>query len=29
VGPVRLDLARGLDDPDADFRIHLSLGPDL
>ena len=29
VGPVRLDLARGLDDPDADFRIHLSVGPDL
>lgn len=29
IGPVRLDLARGLDNPDADFRIHLSLGPDL
>lgn len=29
IGPVRLDLARGLDNPDADFRIHLTLGPDL
>lgn len=29
VGPVRLDLARGLDDPDSSFRIHLVLGPDL
>lgn len=29
VGPVRLDLARGLDQPDNDLRIHLSIGPDL
>ncbi len=28
VGPVRLDLAKGLDDPE-EFRIHISLGPDL
>lgn len=29
VGPIRLDLAHPLDDPDNDFRIHLSFGPDL
>ncbi len=29
VGPIRLDLAHPLDDPDKDFRIHISLGPDL
>ena len=29
VGPVRLDLAHPLDNPDEDFRIHISLGPDL
>ncbi len=29
VGPVRLDLARGLDLPDKDLRLHLSIGPDL
>ena len=29
IGPVRLDIAHPLDDPDEDFRIHLSLGPDL
>jgi len=29
VGPVRLDIAHPFDDPDEDFRIHLSLGPDL
>ena len=29
VGPIRLDLAHPLDDPDNDFRIHFSLGPDL
>ena len=29
VGPIRLDFAHPLDDPDKDFRIHISLGPDL
>jgi translocation and assembly module TamA len=29
VGPVRLDFAHPLDDPDSNFRIHISLGPDL
>ncbi len=29
VGPIRLDFAHPLDDPDEDFRIHISLGPDL
>ena len=29
VGQIRLDLAHPLDDPDSDFRIHFSLGPDL
>jgi translocation and assembly module TamA len=29
VGPVKLDLAHPLDDPDKNFRIHISLGPDL
>jgi len=29
VGPIRLDIAHPLDDPDNDFRIHISLGPDL
>ena len=29
VGPVRLDIAHPFDDPDEDFRIHISLGPDL
>lgn len=29
VGPIRLDLAHPLDDPDTDFRLHISLGPDL
>jgi len=29
VGPVRLDLGRGLDRPNSDLRIHLSIGPDL
>lgn len=28
IGPIRLDLARALDD-DEDFRIHLTMGPDL
>jgi len=29
VGPIRLDVAHPLDNPDEDFRIHISLGPDL
>ncbi len=29
LGPVRLDLAHPLDDPDTNLRIHFSLGPDL
>jgi translocation and assembly module TamA len=29
VGPVRLDLARGLDDPDSDFQIHLGIGAEF
>ena len=29
VGPLRLDFAHPLDNPDEDFRIHISLGPDL
>ena len=29
VGPVRVDLARGLDDPERSFRLHLQLGPQL
>jgi len=29
VGPVRFDIARGLDEPDQNFRLHISLGPDL
>jgi len=29
LGPVRLDLAHPLDDPDTSIRIHFSLGPDL
>lgn len=29
VGPVRLDFAHPLDDPNRDFRIHVVLGPDL
>lgn len=29
VGPVRIDLAHGLDNRDESFRIHFSLGPDL
>ena len=29
VGPVRLDFAHPLDDPDRDFRLHVVLGPDL
>lgn len=29
VGPIRLDFAHPLDDPDTNLRIHVSLGPDL
>lgn len=29
VGPVRLDIARGLNDPDSSFTIHLNLGADF
>ena len=29
VGPIRLDFAHPLDDPDDNFRVHISLGPDL
>lgn len=29
VGPIRLDFAHPLDDPNENFRIHISLGPDL
>lgn len=29
VGPLRVDVARGLDDPDASFTLHVNLGADL
>src|SRR5690606_30233580 len=29
VGPVRIDIARGLDDPDSAFQVYLSLGANL
>ena len=29
VGPVRVDVARGLDDPDSGFQLYLNIGPDL
>lgn len=29
VGPVRIDLAHGLNDPQAPIRLHLTIGPDL
>ncbi len=29
VGPLRIDLAHPLDDPDRNVRVHISLGPDL
>ena len=29
VGPVRIDIARGLDDPDNPFQLHLNIGADL
>ncbi len=29
VGPLRFDVARGLDDPDSSFTLHLNIGADL
>jgi translocation and assembly module TamA len=29
VGPVRIDIAHGLDDPDSTFTLHLNIGADL
>jgi len=29
VGPLRFDIARGLDDPDSPFQIYLNIGADL
>ncbi len=29
VGPIRVDFAHPLDDPDRDFRLHITFGPDL
>ncbi|TWI13595.1 autotransporter assembly complex protein TamA [Aerolutibacter ruishenii] len=29
VGPLRIDVARGLDDPDSGFQLYLNIGPDL
>ena len=29
VGPLRLDVAHGLDDPDSDFQLYLSIGTAL
>ena len=29
VGPVRLDIGRGLDNPDHGFQLHLNIGPDF
>lgn len=29
VGPIRIDLARSISDPDEGFRIHFSMGPEL
>ena len=29
LGPIRLDFAHPLDDPDKSLRVHISLGPDL
>jgi translocation and assembly module TamA len=29
VGPIRIDVARPLDGPNRDLRLHVSLGPDL
>ena len=29
LGPIRIDVAHPLDDPDTDYRFHITLGPDL
>lgn len=29
LGPIRVDFAHPLDDPDRDYRVHISLGPDF
>lgn len=29
VGPIRIDIAHPLDDPENDYRFHITLGPDL
>jgi translocation and assembly module TamA len=29
VGPVRVDIGRGLDHPDSAFTVHLNIGADL
>lgn len=29
VGPIRFDIAHGLNEPDQSIRLHISLGPDL
>lgn len=29
VGPLRVDIGRGLDDPDSSFTLHINLGADL
>jgi translocation and assembly module TamA len=29
LGPIRVDFAHPLDDPDENFRLHITLGPDL
>lgn len=29
VGPIRIDVARGLDDPDSPFTLHLNIGADF
>ena len=29
IGPIRVDLARSLSDPDEGFKIHFSMGPEL
>ena len=29
LGPIRVDVAHPLDDPDTDYRFHITLGTDL
>ena len=29
VGPLRVDIARGLNDPDSSFQLYLNIGADL